>query len=51
MAFEEKNINNNKYRIEMMDYDAFSTPFILLKGKPMYHVDLEKINSVLNIQN
>ncbi|MBE5674241.1 glutaredoxin family protein [Staphylococcus sp. SS35] len=51
VAFEEKNINNNKYRIEMMDYDAFSTPFILLDGKPMYYVDLEEINRVLNIQH
>ena len=31
----------------MMDYDA--TPFILLKGMPMYQVDMEKLNDELNI--
>ena len=33
----------------MMDYDAFATPFILLKGMPMYQVDMEKLNDELNI--
>lgn len=32
----EKNISNNEYRSEMIDYDAFATPFILLDGEPMY---------------
>ncbi|MBE7354595.1 glutaredoxin family protein, partial [Staphylococcus haemolyticus] len=36
----EKNISNNEYRSEMIDYDAFATPFILLDGEPMYQVDL-----------
>ncbi|MCD0823293.1 glutaredoxin-like protein NrdH, partial [Staphylococcus aureus] len=36
--FEERNINNQQYRNEMIDFDAFSTPFILLNGNPMYHV-------------
>ncbi|HFQ6171032.1 TPA: glutaredoxin-like protein NrdH, partial [Staphylococcus aureus] len=27
------------------------TPFILLNGNPMYHVDLDEINKVLNIQD
>ncbi|MFZ8183490.1 glutaredoxin-like protein NrdH, partial [Staphylococcus aureus] len=48
--FEERNINNQQYRNEMIDFDAFSTPFILLNGNPMYHVDLDEINKVLNIQ-
>lgn len=26
--FEERNINNQQYRNEMIDFDAFSTPFI-----------------------
>ncbi|MHB9801661.1 glutaredoxin family protein [Staphylococcus aureus] len=47
--FEERNINNQQYRNEMIDFDAFSTPFILLNGNPMYHVDLDEINKVLNI--
>lgn len=49
--FEERNINNQQYRNEMIDFDAFSTPFILLSGNPMYHVDLDEINKVLNIQD
>ncbi|HDB7933939.1 TPA: glutaredoxin-like protein NrdH [Staphylococcus aureus] len=49
--FEERNINNQQYRNEMIDFDAFSTPFILLNGNPMCHVDLDEINKVLNIQD
>ncbi|WP_338427337.1 glutaredoxin-like protein NrdH [Staphylococcus aureus] len=49
--FEERNIKNQQYRNEMIDFDAFSTPFILLNGNPMYHVDLDEINKVLNIQD
>ncbi|HDD7158457.1 glutaredoxin [Staphylococcus aureus] len=41
IVFEERNINNQQYRNEMIDFDAFSTPFILLNGNPMYHVDLD----------
>lgn len=48
--FIEKNIKNNQYRNEMIDYDAFATPFILLNGEPMYQVDMDKINHVLNIE-
>ncbi len=51
IVFEERNINNQQYRNEMIDFDAFSTPFILLNGNPMYHVDLDEINMVLNIQD
>lgn len=47
----KRNINNQQYRNEMIDFDAFSTPFILLNGNPMYHVDLDEINKVLNIQD
>lgn len=47
----EKNISNNKYRSEMIDYDAFATPFILLDGEPMYQVDLYKINTKCHIKS
>ncbi|MCO6333932.1 glutaredoxin family protein [Staphylococcus epidermidis] len=49
IKFTEKNIKNQNYKNEMMDYDAFATPFILLKGMPMYQVDMEKLNVELNI--
>ncbi|BFL78912.1 glutaredoxin family protein [Staphylococcus hominis] len=48
--FIEKNIKYPSYRNEMLEYDAFSTPFILLNEEPMYHVDLEKINKIFDIQ-
>lgn len=48
--FTEKNIKNNQYRIEMMDYDAFATPFNLLNDEPMYQVDMDKINQAFDIQ-
>ena len=47
----EKNIKNTSFRNEMLEYDAFSTPFILLNEIPMYHVDLEKINEAFDIQS
>ncbi|MGX0910290.1 glutaredoxin family protein [Staphylococcus caprae] len=49
--YTEKNIKNAQYRNEMLNYDTFATPFILLKGEPMYSVDMDKINSTLNIEN
>lgn len=49
IKFTEKNIKNQNYKNEMMDYDAFATPFILLKGLPMYQVNMEKLNDELNI--
>jgi glutaredoxin 3 len=48
--YTEKNIKNNQYRVEMMDYDAFATPFILLNDEPMYQVDMDKINQAFDIQ-
>lgn len=48
--YTEKNIMNNQYRVEMMDYDAFATPFILLNDEPMYQVDMDKINQAFDIQ-
>lgn len=48
--YTEKNIKNNQYRIEMIDYDAFATPFILLNDEPMYQVDMDKINQAFDIQ-
>ncbi len=47
----EKNISNNEYRSEMIDYDAFATPFILLDGEPMFQVDLYKINTKCHIKS
>ncbi|BGE82740.1 putative glutaredoxin [Staphylococcus petrasii] len=49
--YEEKNIAKDEYRQEMMNYDAFATPFILLNDEPMYNVDMEKINKAFNIEN
>ena len=49
--YMEKNISNNEYRSEMIDYDAFATPFILLDGEPMYQVDLYKINTKCHIKS
>ncbi|MBY6177740.1 glutaredoxin family protein [Staphylococcus warneri] len=48
--YTEKNIKNNQYRVEMIDYDAFATPFILLNDEPMYQVDMDKINQAFDIQ-
>ncbi|WP_105993796.1 glutaredoxin family protein [Staphylococcus simulans] len=50
VAYTEKNISNTEYRNEMIDYDAFSTPFILIDDIPMYQVDLDKINELLKIE-
>ncbi|MBI5972114.1 glutaredoxin [Staphylococcus caledonicus] len=49
VEYEEKNITNDTYRNEMMEYDAFATPFILLNDEPMYQVDMDKINNAFNI--
>lgn len=49
IEYEEKNITNDTYRNEMMEYDAFATPFILLNDEPMYQVDMDKINNAFNI--
>ena len=51
VAYREKNISNTQYRNEMIDYDAFATPFILLNNEPMYSVDMDKINSTLNLNS
>ena len=48
---KKKKISNNEYRSEMIDYDAFATPFILLDGEPMYQVDLYKINTKCHIKS
>ncbi|MGX9975867.1 glutaredoxin family protein [Staphylococcus gallinarum] len=50
VAFEEKNVANAQYRNEMMEYDAFATPFILIDNEPMYQIDMEKINRTLDIE-
>ncbi|REH83218.1 glutaredoxin family protein [Staphylococcus felis] len=48
--FEERHISNHNYRNEMINYDAFSTPFIVLDDEPMYQVDLDKINQKFGIK-
>lgn len=50
VVFEEKNVANAQYRNEMMEYDAFATPFILIDNEPMYQIDMEKINRTLDIE-
>ncbi|WP_436861347.1 glutaredoxin family protein [Staphylococcus caeli] len=50
IAFTEKNISHTQYRSEMIDYDAFATPFILLNDEPMYQIDMDKLNDTLNIK-
>ncbi|MGV3243660.1 glutaredoxin family protein [Staphylococcus sp. 11261D007BR] len=49
--FEERHIKHSTYRNEMMEYDAFATPFILIDNEPMYQVDMDKINKTFNIQS
>lgn len=49
VSYTEKNISNSQYRNEMIDYDAFATPFILLDDEPMYQVDMDKLHKRLNI--
>ncbi|MEC5300476.1 MULTISPECIES: glutaredoxin family protein [Staphylococcus] len=49
IEYTEKNISISKFRNEMMDYDAFATPFILIDNEPMYQIDMDKINQSLNL--
>lgn len=52
ISYIEKNINqNSQYKHEMMDYDAFATPFILLDNEPMYQIDMDKINNTLSLNS
>ncbi len=50
ITYTEKNIAHSQFRNEMIDYDAFATPFILLNNEPMYQIDMDKINHSLNIE-
>ncbi|MBF7017426.1 glutaredoxin family protein [Staphylococcus durrellii] len=51
VEYTEKNISTNAtYRNEMIEYDAFATPFILLNDEPMYQIDMDKINNELSIK-
>ncbi|MBL7572927.1 glutaredoxin family protein [Staphylococcus saccharolyticus] len=47
--YVEKNIKHSQFRNEMIDYDAYATPFILLKGEPIYNVNIDKLNTILNL--
>lgn len=49
VVFEERNIKNPTYRQEMLDLDAFATPFILIDNEPMYQVDMDKLNQMLSL--
>ncbi|QLK85720.1 glutaredoxin domain-containing protein [Staphylococcus sp. 17KM0847] len=49
ISFDERNISNSIYRNEMIEFDAFATPFILLNNEPMYQVDIDKLNQILGL--
>ncbi|MCD8905781.1 glutaredoxin family protein [Staphylococcus chromogenes] len=49
IPYEERNIKNGTYRQQMIDRDAFATPFILLDDEPMYQVDLDRLNQKLGL--
>ncbi|QDX01019.1 glutaredoxin family protein [Staphylococcus chromogenes] len=49
IPYEERNIKNGTYRQQMIDHDAFATPFILLDDEPMYQVDLDRLNQKLGL--
>ncbi|EKU47741.1 glutaredoxin family protein [Staphylococcus massiliensis] len=48
VAFTERNIKETTYCNELLEYDAFQTPFILIDGEPMYQVDMERLEAVVN---
>ena len=46
--FVEKNIQQNQqYKIEMIDYNAMSTPLIKINDELIYQVDIDEIERVL----
>ncbi|KAA1042654.1 glutaredoxin family protein [Macrococcus equipercicus] len=47
IPYTEKNIRNPRYRREMMDYDAFSTPLIIMGDEVIRTVDIARIEARL----
>lgn len=51
LQFKEKNIKNMAYKIEMIDYDALSTPLIKIDEKLFYTPDIEAIEKFMETKN
>lgn len=51
LQFKEKNIKNMAYKIEMIDYDALSTPLIKIDEKLFYTPDIEAIEKYMETKN
>lgn len=47
ISFEEKNIKNKHYKIELIDMDQMSTPLIKINDTLIRTVDIAKIETVL----
>lgn len=47
--YEERNIQNAAFRQQMVEHDAFATPFLLIDDEPMYQIDLDQINQKLGL--
>lgn len=48
IPFVEKNIQqNHQFKIEMIDYNAMSTPLIKINDELIYQVDINEIERVL----
>lgn len=51
IPFTEKNIKHMPYKIEMIDYDAMSTPLIKIDEQLFYTPDTEKIEKYMEQHN
>ncbi|GGA97993.1 glutaredoxin family protein [Macrococcus hajekii] len=49
IPFTEKNISNSAYRAEMIEKDAFSTPFIIIDGEELHTVDMDRIEALIHV--
>ncbi|WP_414053085.1 glutaredoxin family protein [Macrococcus animalis] len=47
ISFTEKNINHMPYKIEMIDYNAMSTPLIKIDNQLFYTPDIEAIETYM----
>ncbi|MCE4956929.1 glutaredoxin family protein [Macrococcus caseolyticus] len=47
IPYIEKNIKHMPYKIEMIDYDAMSTPLIKINDTLIYSPDIDKIEQLL----
>ncbi|WP_414044546.1 glutaredoxin family protein [Macrococcus equi] len=47
LAYTEKNIKNMNYKIEMIEYDAMSTPLIKIDETLFYQPDIEAIEKYM----